>query len=209
MVMQKKEKKELTVIEIEGLDTKASLQLLGSEKLFWAALSDYFRVIDKKCELIKAYETEEKWKEYTIEVHALKSSSRQIGAMELADKAERMEKAGNDRDATLIHSATDEMLKKYRWHQEILKEYFVKEKSKDKSAERQITKEELTELFRQMQDAMEELDSDEMEAVLSKMEGYSYEEEQQKLLERLREAVEDIDTEECETVLQEWEGIIT
>ena len=69
---------------IEGLDTNAALKLLGSEKLLWAVLKDYYQVIRKKADRIKQLEQKEDLKNYTIEVHALKSASRQIGAIELS-----------------------------------------------------------------------------------------------------------------------------
>ena len=204
----KENEKNSSAIEIQGLDTEAALKLLGSEKLFWAVLKDYYRVIDRKCEAIKKFETEEKWKDYTIEVHALKSASRQIGAMELADKAERMEMAGNAQDGGQIHASTDEMLARYRWHQGILKNIFDGEPGEKKSGEKEITGETLADLFQRMQDAMEELDSDEMEEVLKEMEEYSFEGGQRELLERLRSSVEDIDTEQAEAVLEEWKELL-
>ena len=99
-------------ISIPGLDVPAAMRLLGGEKLFWPVLKEYYRVLERKHALIQKYEQEEKWKEYTIEVHTLKSSSRQIGAHELASIAEHMEAAGNAQDAKLIHETTPEMLKK-------------------------------------------------------------------------------------------------
>ena len=165
-------------------------------------------MIDLKCEAIKKFETEEKWRDYTIEVHALKSASRQIGAMELADKAERMEMAGNAQDGGQIHASTDEMLARYRWHQGILKNIFDGEPGEKKSGEKEITGETLADLFQRMQDAMEELESDEMEEVLKEMEEYSFEGGQRELLERLRSSVEDIDTEQAEAVLEEWKELL-
>lgn len=202
---QNRQSKDETAVEIQGLDTKAALELLGNEKLFWAVLGDYYRVIDQKCEAIKRYETEERWKDYTIEVHALKSASRQIGAMELSRQAEHMESAGNNEDAEQIHACTDEMLAKYRWHQEILKPYFVEEEKK--LGDRKMTGDVLAELFQSMQDAMEELDSDAMETVIQEIEQYAFDERQRGLLDRLRGAVEDIDTEECEAVIEEWKQL--
>lgn len=204
----KRKKEAAPVIEIQGLDTKAALELLGSEKLFWMALKEYYRGIDRKCGLIKEYETREQWKSYTIEVHALKSASRQIGAMDLARRAEYMERAGNARDGELIHASTDEMLAKYRWHQEVLKKYFKEEGKQKKSGERGVTKEVLKSLFTRMRDAMDELDCDAMEAVLQEMEEYSFDEKQTECLKKLRELVEDIDTEECENVLSQWENLL-
>lgn len=202
------EKKAQPVIEIQGLDTEAAMKLLGTEKLFWATLKDYYRAIDRKCEQIKLYETEERWRDYTIEVHALKSASRQIGAMELASKAEHMEQAGNNQDAELIHASTDEMLTQYRWHQEILKKYFQEDTEQKKTAKKTAVREELEHLFQKMREVMEELDSDGMEEVLLELEEYSFEGEQEECHTKLRESVEDIDTEACEEILVRWESLL-
>ena len=117
-------------ISIPGLDVPAAMRLLGGEKLFWPVLKEYYRVLERKHALIQKYEQEEKWKEYTIEVHTLKSSSRQIGAHELASIAEHMEAAGNAQDAKLIHETTPEMLKKYMEYKDILKPYLLKKRWK-------------------------------------------------------------------------------
>ena len=52
---------------IEGLDTKAAIQLLGSPQLYMTVLKDYYRVIKQKAELIKKYEQQDDWPSYTIE----------------------------------------------------------------------------------------------------------------------------------------------
>ena len=86
-------------MKIEGLNTGRALQCLGSEKLYWSVLKDYYHMIDKKADLIKTLEEKEDWKRYMIEVHALKSISKQIGAEELSKLAAEMEQAGNRGDA--------------------------------------------------------------------------------------------------------------
>ena len=118
--VQTEEKK----IEIEGLDTESAIKLIGNEKLYWTVLKDYYQVIEKKAKLIKKYEENEDWHAYTIEVHTMKSSSKQIGAFELSEKAARMEKAGNECDAAIIHQYTDKLLDLYLKYADILKEYF-------------------------------------------------------------------------------------
>lgn len=191
-------------IEIEGLDTKFALKLLGEEKLFWSVLKDYYRVIEKKCKLIKNLEEAEDWKGYTIEVHALKSASRQIGAVVLADKAERMELAGNGRNGALIHECTDEMLAQYRHYLEILKPYFPEEQKQEEK--QKISKDVLGCAFEELKEALEELDLDKMEAVIKELGSYEYEGWQKELFEQLEDAVEEIDSEACEEIIQVWEG---
>lgn len=191
-----------TDISIAGLDVKKAMEFLGNEELFWSVLKEYYRVIDKKSMMISEYEQKEMWKEYTVEVHALKSASRQIGALELAQVAEQMEAAGNAENAALIHKITPGMLEEYTFYKGILAPYFVKEK--EAQSGRAAEASEMSELFGQMKEAMENLDMDAMEKVIKDMSQYSYSDEQYSIFEKLKNAVEDIDTEKCEEIIAEW-----
>lgn len=51
---------------------------------------------------------------YTIKVHALKSSARIIGAEDLSELARALEDAGKNGDNAFIEDHTDELLKMYR-----------------------------------------------------------------------------------------------
>ncbi len=178
------------------------MKLLGREELFWSVLKEYYRVIEKKYALIKEYEQNEQWKEYTVEVHALKSASRQVGANVLAEEAEQMEAAGNREDAELIHKVTPGMLERYIQYKDILKPYFTKKNTEQGGRQADIKK--LKEFFARMETALENLDTDDMEEVICDMEKYSYSKEHEGYFEKLKNAVEDIDTEQCEEILAAW-----
>ncbi len=191
-----------TNIVIEGLDVQKAMGFLGNEELFWSVLKEYYRVIEKKCALIQEYEQKERWKDYTVEVHALKSASRQIGATDLAYTAEQMEAAGNAGNAALIHKITPGMLEEYMFYKGILAPYFVKEEEEQSGRAAEV--EELKALFEQMEEAMENLDMDAMEQAIRDMNQYSYGDAQRDIFEKLKNAVEDIDTERCEEIIAEW-----
>ncbi len=191
-----------TNIVIEGLDVQKAMGFLGNEELFWSVLKEYYRVIDRKCALIQLYEQGERWKEYTIEVHALKSASRQIGALDLAQTAEQMEAAGNAGNAALIHKITPGMLEEYMFYKGILAPYFVKEEKEQSGRAAKL--DEISVLFEQMEDAMENLDMDAMEKVVKDMEQYSYNSAEKDIFDKLKNAVEDIDTEQCEEIIVQW-----
>ena len=192
-----------TDISIVGLDVKKAMEFLGNEELFWSVLKEYYRVIDKKSMMIQEYEQKEQWKDYTVEVHALKSASRQIGALELAQVAEQMEAAGNAENGALIHKITPGMLEEYMFYKGILAPYFAKEE--EAQSGRAAENDEMSALFSQMKEAMENLDMDAMEKVVRDMGQYSYGDAQRSIFEKLRNAVEDIDTEKCEEIIAEWE----
>lgn len=195
--------KTTTNISIAGLDVKRAMEFLGNEDLFWSVLKEYYRVIDKKCAMIQEYEQKEQWREYTVEVHALKSASRQIGALELAQVAEQMEAAGNAENGVLIHKITPGMLEEYMFYKGILAPYFAREE--EAQSGRAAENDEMSELFKQMKEALENLDMDAMEKVVKDMAQYSYGDAQRGIFEKLKNAVEDIDTEQCEEIIAEWE----
>ncbi len=200
----KKEEQSGSVV-IPGLDTKEALRLLGSEKLFWAVLKEYYRVVDKKYALIEEYEKKGMWKEYTVEVHSLKSSSRQIGAEELADLAQRMEAAGNAGEIDSIRNYTPVLLQKYLDCKELLKPYFEEGESANSEEKHEVSESVLAEQLQNMRSALENLDFDEMEKAVSEMEHYSLDDRHKELLQKLQEAVEDLDTEKCEEILGSWQ----
>lgn len=191
-------------ITIEGLDTDAALKLLGKEELLWAVLKDYYKVIRKKASRIQELEQKEDWKNYTIEVHALKSASRQIGAMELSALAADMEKAGNAGNAQLIHQYTGSMLEQYMHYDHILAPYFMEQDTPSDDA-KTWTPETGRLLFQALRSAMEELDMDQMEAVIQDMTLYHYQDWQMDLFKQLRNAAEELDVDSCETILAAWE----
>lgn len=197
-------KEELPVIQ--DLDTSYAMRLLGSEDLYWKVLKDYYHVIRKKAELIKKLEQEEDWTDYTVEVHALKSASRQIGALELADEAEAMEKAGNSLDAALIHERTDGMLEKYLSYEVVLAEYFPEEE-KQAAMHGMITAELLDTFFKALWDAFDNLDMDRMEEIAEELKKYEYSSAQeQEFIGKLLSAMNEMDIDTCEELLNKWEN---
>ncbi len=196
-------------IIIDGLDTKTALQLLGTEDLFWSVLSDYYKAIDKKVQIIKEYEINEQIRDYTVEVHALKSASRQIGAAELANFAEEMEIAGNAEKIDIIHKQTDSLLSKYLQYKGILAPYFEKnDNASEELQKKAVTNDIIINSLSKMKSAVDELDIDYMEDVLNEMSNYLYSDNQEKLMSELIEAVEEIDVELCENIIEQWRKLL-
>ncbi|KAI4448885.1 Sensor histidine kinase RcsC [Eubacterium plexicaudatum ASF492] len=196
-------------IQIEEIDTQAALKLLGSEQLFWQVLEDYYHVIRKKAAYIQELEQKEDWKKYTIEVHALKSASKQIGASRLSFLAARMEQAGNEADAELIHKHTPELLRQYLAFDSILQQYFQTDTEADAEDKKQpATTTDLRKFFLMLRSAFENLDMDQMEDAIHTMRKYSYADDQKALFEQLCSAVAEIDTDASEDIIKMWETML-
>lgn len=190
-------------LNIAGLNTDAALQMLGNRDLFFEVLNNYYAVIDEKCALIQNYATHNDLKNYTIEVHALKSASKQIGAMKLSSDAARLEAAGNAGNVDLIKECTPALLADYQKYRTILAPY-CEEKQMLNHAQKDYDVKEISCLFDKMEQALDELDIDQMEQVVQEMNVYHYSDEQQIWFSQLQHAVEAIDIDACEDILTQW-----
>lgn len=187
--------------QIEGIDAAAAIKMLGTPKVFWSVLKDYCRIIPQKLELIKEYYDTWNWKNYTIEVHALKSSSRQIGAMGLAKKAELLEKAGNELDLETIKADTQAALDEYAHYYEILKPYFEDERNE---ATEELTNDVLYDVFAKIESAIEELDIDMLSEAVHELDVYKLDAVNQSYYDKMLQAAEDMDSYACEDIMKEW-----
>lgn len=99
---------------IPGIDSAAALKNSGSEESFLSVLKIFYDSYAAKADEIKGFYDSKDWENYTIKVHALKSSSRLIGALLLGDQAEALEMAGKNKDTDYIRSHNDELLNGYK-----------------------------------------------------------------------------------------------
>ena len=102
------------VLEEVGVDTDTGLSYCNNDSAFYKTiLNEYYQKAYKKIHDIQKYCDEEDWKNYAILVHALKSSSKTIGAIGLSEIAARMEQAANNNDKDSIMSENEIMLHEY------------------------------------------------------------------------------------------------
>lgn len=199
-------KKQVVLPDIPELNIQGALKLLGSGELFMTILADYYHAIPKKLKLIQTYKEKEEWHNYTVEVHALKSASKQIGADDLSDRAAALEAAGNANDIDIILQNTDELLALYAHYQDILSPFFPEKHEVE--GKPPITSDVLTEVFAEMKQAIDDLDMDKMDDAIHTLDGYSFDDENHELYIKLCEAVADMDPDTCEAVITDWKKII-
>ena len=97
----------------QAIDTREGVRYCGSEENYLAALKDYIMAADDQYGLIAQYFASKDWKNYTIKVHALKSSSKLIGAKDLSELAAQLEHAGDAGDTETIAKRTPDLLQMY------------------------------------------------------------------------------------------------
>ncbi len=116
--------------QCEGIDAAQGIVNCGGTDEFLSVLSGFYSFIGDGAGEIENYYNNDDLKNYTIKVHALKSSARTIGATELSKKARLLENAGDENDVEYIKENTAELLRLYRSYQSILSP--VSEKSSDR-----------------------------------------------------------------------------
>ncbi|MGN0638120.1 MAG: PocR ligand-binding domain-containing protein [Huintestinicola sp.] len=190
---------------IEGLNTKQALSLLGSEKLYMQILKEYYLSIDKRAAIITGALEKSDIKGYTIEVHSLKSTSKQIGADALAELAARLEKAGNELDVDLILAKTSDLIAHFLRYKDILAPLFPELSGKTEAAAADLSV--VSMLLDSMNEALEAMDTLAMDEVLEKMSEYSFTPAQTQCFEKLKASADACDTDMCGMVVGIWRQI--
>lgn len=98
-----------------GIDIEVGLRFCQEDKdLYKSIIVDYAHNSSEKIKNMIDYFNAQDWKNYGICVHALKSTSKTIGALDLSDLALRLEMAANESNYTIICAEHENMLLKYK-----------------------------------------------------------------------------------------------
>ena len=111
-----------------GIDTEKGLSGCQNDReLYLSLLREYAAGAPEKQEKMQAFFAEENWKQYGVLVHALKSTSRLIGATALSEQAASLEKAAADGRAEEIGQKHPKMMDLYRRTAEAIAEEIAAE----------------------------------------------------------------------------------
>ena len=178
--------------QIEGLDVEAGVHYSGSRAFFFHLLGDYYKLIDTKTKKIKQCLADGMIRDFTIEVHALKNTSRMIGAIELSERFEELETLGNANDGKALEEKVPEVLELYAGYKSVLSPYGAV----DEASLQEASKDELCRILTQMADAMDGFDLDGVDVAMAELEQYHMPEALSDDMDALRAAVADVAMEE-------------
>lgn len=173
---------------IEGLNVEEGIANSGSKELFISLLGDFYKLIDQKSTKVEKLLADGMLRDYTIEVHALKSTARMIGAMELSHMFYELEQLGNAEEQKILESKTPAVLSLYRSYKPILEPY-GKLNQQDKEKVHVAT---MIHSLEQLRDAMDNFDLDAADEAMHKIEGYAFPEDCQSMVEELSAFVADV-----------------
>ena len=173
-----------------GIDIAEAEKNCGSRELLKDVVREYFITIDSKADSIEKYAAGGDIRNYTVVVHALKSSSRLIGAMELSGMAAELEQAGNDGNEEMIKEKTPELLALFRSYKEKLSAIDEEEKKDDLP---EIGKEELEGAFSDMKELLEAYDFDTADGIMNMLSEYRIPDDYREKYDRVRELMAAVD----------------
>lgn len=148
-------------------ESQIGIQNCGSRELWQSLRKDFYYLIDFKAEKLANHLSEGQFKEYTIEVHALKNSARLIGALELSRDFADLEAWGNQGEYAKIMERNPQVLQKLLEYKEVLRPFV--EEAEEMQA---VSNTQIKEVLWAMKAAAETFDIDGVDFCMDELERY-------------------------------------
>ncbi|MCR5101426.1 MAG: DegV family EDD domain-containing protein [Butyrivibrio sp.] len=188
---------------IEGINGDAAIKNSGSEEAFRTVLKIFYDSISQKADDIEMYYQNQDWDNYTIKVHALKSSAKLIGALELSEKAEKLENAGKKGSFDYIIENNADMMKDLLNYHDILCDLIEDNVEKSNPDKPVADKELMDSAYEAIVGAAKEMDCDMLEQVFDELKDYSIPDSDKERFNSIKKASENFDYEGILKLLSE------
>ena len=185
---------EIKSLSNEGLiDVKTGIHNSGTLDAYLSLLKIFYKSLDENADEIEKHFNNEDWTNYTIKVHALKSSARIIGAVDFGEEAQKLENAGKSGDYKYLNANNYAFMEKYKSFKLILEPLFTNDnQDTDKPL---ADKELMADAYIELKAAAEDMDCDRLLDIFTEMEEYCIPENEAKLWDKLKDASESFDYE--------------
>jgi len=180
---------------VNGIDVKSGISAAGGKTTYVNVCENFCTTGDEKIRIIEDYLNNEDYANYTIQVHALKSSARLIGANGLSEEALRLETAGKEENVVLIKRNTGAMLDEYRGIVKIFKKILQKELSPDQDTRPEITWKKLSRKLEDMVELLQAYDFASAKELFQEFKKYKLPEEFKETYGKMQIMFGNVDTE--------------
>ena len=160
----------------DTLDTETGIYYSGSSENYMKILKKFYDLLDEKLDELDGLRKAGNTDDYTIKVHALKSSLKTIGATVLGEEAQKLENAGKQGDLEYINSHHEE----FRSRVLSLKGTATNTQSP-------------SDLFEEIRHAAEDMDSYRLDEIFAKADEDGIPESDRELYDKLKSASHDFD----------------
>jgi len=187
--------------EYEKIDVRAGIENSGSEDAYLPLVKVFYESMEDKAKEIEDFYAQDDIKNYTIKVHALKSSARLIGALELGEEAQQLENAGKSGDTEYIRRNHAAFMEHYKAFGPVLAELFAEEAEDESLPE--ADEDTMREVLAELRAAAECMDTDRLEAMFEDMKAFRIPQDYREKYEKIKKLAADLEYEEIVGLLDE------
>ncbi|MCR5290292.1 MAG: Hpt domain-containing protein [Treponema sp.] len=187
---------------LDGIDYQAALSYcMGDEAVLLNALKTYATTIPDKAKKIASLWQSQDIRNYTIEVHSIKSSSRAIGASVLSKLAEHLEHCGDQNNIEEINKKTPELLDLYTSYTAKLAPLFEKKETTNASSKPSISEDDINGAWVAIKELVQVFDYPRATEVLHMLNDYQLTEAQQQKYDAVEKLLRVVDQEGLLSIL--------
>jgi len=201
----------------EGLSYNVAIASCGDVSVLKDSAITFYKTIDERAEEIRSFMEKGEVEDYTIKVHALKSSARIVGAVDLSIKAEYLERCGNEGNIDEIKKRTDDLLNDYLALKGVMSfifaDYLDADEMDNESAMKDLfrealRRETLMQFIFDVREAADDFDFDRILASIRLIKEYKLTDELKEELGRLNDAADRFDDVRVKEILDRLEVIL-
>ncbi len=183
--------------QVDGLDWAYAWMHMPDMELLEFTIKEFYAQIDSAARLLEQYFEQagqpEYLEQYRIQVHAMKGLAATAGILPLSGVAKILEYAARDNRLDIVTSVTPAFLEEWRSYRHKLKGVF----GLGMEAKKEITDSSvILALLEMLRTSMQEMDIDQADGIIRKLQEYEYPDEAQDGMQQLAQAVTGLNEEE-------------
>ena len=187
-------------LEKAGIDTGLGMEYTGGQEKYISALSRYYRNYEKNLKNVVDALGANAIENYMTYVHALKSNSKMVGNIKLAQAFETLEMAAREKSMDIINNNHEKALEMYKEFVLLIKP--IGEADMAPPAD-EITGEEAKTISEQLLEALDDFDDEKSSQLIGKLSGYPFRITQKEKLKTAASLVSDFDYDSAAEIIRE------
>ena len=193
------------IAEIKGIDAEKGIELAGGQDVYEVICHNFHDTADTRISMLReAYDAKD-IKNYTIQVHALKSTARLVGAYELSERAWQLEQAGRESNLEKIEADTEGVIEDYRkFYEEFDRIFNVDEEKPAKDDRPLIAEDDIKANLYDLKELLEAFDFDTAKELMEAFAEYSLPDKFAETYGKLKQAMAEVDRDGAISLIDDY-----
>jgi len=188
---------------IDDINTKDGIRNAGGVSNYLFSVKLFFETAEENGKVLHKAYFDDDIKNFTVKVHAMKTSLRIIGANALSEEAARLEDAGKNEDRGYIEANFEAFLEKLLLLRAKLSNIAPEEAKREKQLLTPISEEEIEDALNTLNELIPAMDYDPAEMILNEVLSHRLTERDEELFTNLSAALKKFDWDGMEKIMKE------